>query len=708
MGSGLMAGFLDNLSHERRILIAAMLCIAFSFVFSSLFAPPPPPPESQGPESDRPAELLSDETLEDREAETADVLERAGVPAAATAPPELTDVPDSAQRFEDPLHQTDPPPVQEVVVDTPRARYVFSTAGATLRSCRLKDYAENDPPVELLEAERDAAFNPEVKSFWQARIEEVERRNDRIGNKRFRKGDTIPEEAWVELVPAYSDQQGFPLQLRFGAGATDQALVYQCDRSGAVEVSPGEELEIRFVATTDSGVSIVKRIAFSPEDPAFTLQIETSAHEGLPAVRKTIGEHWVLEWPDGLGHFPFQYKGSQEANWLYSMRDDSKENSPTYRQWLLKQAPAGTLGETPQDYRHGLPGAYLDWINVETRYFIASFMPQKEPMSGVYIASDIRQRHEFDTRVGIGVISETSEAPKTIRVYTGPKLTDVLADLAYGLDRVVYDSWFGAICLFVEWLLGVFYALIPSYGVAIVLLCILSKVLLYPLTYKQAQMQMKMAELQPKIKELQERFKDDKQKLSQEQMKLWKKHGVNPASGCLPMLAQLPIFIALYRTIQSSIDLRGAPFLWIDDLSLPDMSFFLPFSLPFIGVALNVLPLIMTAISVMQMQQQKQSMPDPAQAQMMTFMPVIFLFVLYNFSSGLVLYWTFNSLTQWAQQKVMEHLGHAHTPQDRARLSAGAESKAGPDDEGGPDRPRKKIPPQKKSKPKRRRAGSRT
>jgi membrane protein insertase Oxa1/YidC/SpoIIIJ len=108
------------------------------------------------------------------------------------------------------------------------------------------------------------------------------------------------------------------------------------------------------------------------------------------------------------------------------------------------------------------------------------------------------------------------------------------------------------------------------------------------------------------------------------------------------------------------------------------------------------------------MQQQKHSMPDPAQAQMMTFMPIMFLFILYSFSSGLVLYWTFNSLTQWAQQKVMEHLGHAHSPQERARINAGVGVSLEPEDDGDPDRPRKKLPPQRKNKPKRRSAGSRS
>jgi YidC/Oxa1 family membrane protein insertase len=217
-------------------------------------------------------------------------------------------------------------------------------------------------------------------------------------------------------------------------------------------------------------------------------------------------------------------------------------------------------------------------------------------------------------------------------------------------------------------------------------------------------MQKKMGELQPKIAELKEKYKDDQQKQSQEMMKLWKKHGVNPMSGCLPMLAQLPIFIALYRTVQSSIDLRGASFLWIDDLSLPDMTFFLPFSLPYIGNAVNVLPFVMMAISFIQMQQQKKYMPDPSQAQVMTIMTLMFPFILYHFQSGLVLYWTANSLTQWIQQKAMEHMGHAAP---RGKLAAGASSNGDeeeePEDEGPAPGPKRPVPPPR-PKPRRKRA----
>jgi YidC/Oxa1 family membrane protein insertase len=543
-----------------------------------------------------------------------------------------------------------------VVVETPQARLVFSTLGGSLRSFKLKDYSEIDPPLRLLEAQRDSATTAAEKEFWQTRLQEVQQRLERTGKLRLRKGEPVPESAWVELVPTYVDTTEYPLILHFGTTLSDKALVYQTATENRF-LQEGEVFDLVFQGATQSGLVITKKITLSADRPQIEIEVKTEAPNGLNTIREKIGSQFVLEWPDGLAHLPFRYPGAQEENQLRALLNDSMQ-SPTLNDWMRKQALAA--GQT-QEFRYPLDGR-VGWVCIETRYFIATLIPQGANMQGVFRASGLVERPSVDTRLGIGLVGPVEENPQKFTLYVGPKLTSILTQLGGGLDRVVYDSWFGSICLLVEWLLGIFYRIIPSYGIAIVLLCILSKVVLYPLTYKQAQMQMKMAELQPKIAELKERFKDDNQKLSQEQMKLWKKHGVNPASGCLPMLAQLPIFIALYRTIQSSIDLRGAPFLWIPDLSLPDMTFFLPSSLPFLGNAINILPVVMTLVSLWQMREQKKMMPDPNQAQMMMFMTVFFFFILYHFSSGLVLYWLTNSLTQMIQQKIMEHLGHAVVP----------------------------------------------
>jgi YidC/Oxa1 family membrane protein insertase len=634
-------------------MVATVLCVAVSIIFTLLSPPPKPHDQPQlprleggeqaglapgGQEAEKNTELLAEEV----KAATASAV------AAATKPPDLT---------KGLLAQLEPrPAAREVTIDTPHGRFVLSTVGASLRSYRLKDYPEIDPPIQLLESQRDAAKTPEDQIFWTKRVEELKARIERRGHLKIKKGQPVPEDDWVEMVPTYEDTREYPLALHFDADLSDRDLVYETAATD-MSIGPEETAEISFVGRTASGLSITKRVSFSGREPQFEVEVRTEAAGGLKPFLGSLGSQWVLEWPDGLAHLPYQYPGSQEENHLRALLKDSMQ-SPTARDSLRHEAVKA--GET-KEFRSALDGR-VGWIGIETRYFIATLIPQGPDAQGVYLASDVLKRPAVDTRAGVGLISPLREEPQKFTVYAGPKLTDVLTKLGGGLDRVVYDSWFGSICLLVEWLLAVFYKIIPSYGVAIILLCIFSKVLLYPLTYKQAQTQRKMAELQPKIAELKERFKDDSQKLSQEQMKLWKKHGVNPASGCLPMLAQFPIFIALYRTIQSSIDLRGAPFLWISDLSLPDMTFFVPVNLPFLGNAINILPFIMTGFSLWQMREQKKMMPDPNQAQMMMFMTLFFFFILYHFSSGLVLYWLTNTVTQMIQQKLMEHLGHAATP----------------------------------------------
>jgi YidC/Oxa1 family membrane protein insertase len=200
---------------------------------------------------------------------------------------------------------------------------------------------------------------------------------------------------------------------------------------------------------------------------------------------------------------------------------------------------------------------------------------------------------------------------------------------------------------FFAWMLRACYAVIPNYGVAIILLTILVRVVTAPLTTRQMRSMKRMGELSPRLKELQEKHKDDRQKQSEEMMKLYRETGVNPLGGCLPLVLQFPVFIGLYYALQSSIDLRQAPFFgWIDDLSRPESLFTLPgFNLP-----VRILPLIMGATMVLQQRMTPTTM-DPQQARMMmTIMPIMFTVLFYQFPSGLVLYWMVSNLLAIAHQ----------------------------------------------------------
>ena len=240
-------------------------------------------------------------------------------------------------------------------------------------------------------------------------------------------------------------------------------------------------------------------------------------------------------------------------------------------------------------------------------------------------------------------------------LWTGPKEHDMLEVVGAkaGLEKMVdFGGWVGFIGYWIFRLLRFFGELIGNYGIAIIILTILSKLLLWPLSAKSIKSSIAMQKIQPELAILREKHKDDKQKLNAETMALYQRHKINPVSGCLPLLIQMPIFFALYAALRNAVELRGAGFLYIADLSEPDALFTLPFTIPIIGAHFfNLLPLIMLGLMVWQ---QRMSTPKNTPKQegqgMMKAMPIIFGFLFYNMPSGLVIYWLLNTLFSILQQ----------------------------------------------------------
>ena len=204
---------------------------------------------------------------------------------------------------------------------------------------------------------------------------------------------------------------------------------------------------------------------------------------------------------------------------------------------------------------------------------------------------------------------------------------------------------------FLLWTMNRIHAVIPNYGIAIILMTLLVRILFWPLTHKSTESMRRMQEIQPEIKAIQAKYKKDPQRMQQETMKLYKEKKVNPMGGCLPMFVQIPVFIALYTVLRNAIELRYASFLWISDLSSPENLF--AGKVPFVG-ALNILPIIM---AVSMIGQQKMTTPSTAatpeqqqqQKMMMIMMPIMMLFFFYSMPSGLVLYWTTSNLLMIGQ-----------------------------------------------------------
>lgn len=244
--------------------------------------------------------------------------------------------------------------------------------------------------------------------------------------------------------------------------------------------------------------------------------------------------------------------------------------------------------------------------------------------------------------------------------YSGPKEYDTIKEIGYEFDQVMdFGKILGPFSILILKSLLWIYGWCKNYGVAIIILTVIIKVLTLPLTHKSFKSMKEMQVIQPQLAALREKYKSNPKKLQSEMMAMYKEHRINPLGGCLPLLLQMPILIAFFKTLNNAVELRGAPFmLWIKDLSAPDHLFTLPFSIPFIGNAFNVLPLLMVASFVVQ---QKMSMaankgavitPQQKQQQqmMLVMMPIIFGFLFYNMPSGLVLYFTVSTLLGLAQQ----------------------------------------------------------
>jgi YidC/Oxa1 family membrane protein insertase len=238
-------------------------------------------------------------------------------------------------------------------------------------------------------------------------------------------------------------------------------------------------------------------------------------------------------------------------------------------------------------------------------------------------------------------------------VFAGPKERPLLEAFGSGTEASVQLGyrWVAPLTRAFLWLLHALYAVIPNYGVGIVLLTILVRLAMQPLNVRQMRSMKRMSELQPKVQEIQKKYADDRQKQSEETMKLYREAGVNPLGGCFPILLQFPVLMGLYYALQSSIDLRQAPFLgWIRDLSAPEALF----TLPGLDLPVRFLPIVM-GLSMVVQQKLTPSTMDPAQARMMmTVMPVMFTVMFYQLPSGLVLYWFVSNLLAIGSQIWMQ------------------------------------------------------
>ncbi len=295
----------------------------------------------------------------------------------------------------------------------------------------------------------------------------------------------------------------------------------------------------------------------------------------------------------------------------------------------------------------------IGWIAVQDRYFISSIIPQSVKEASMRLANDENNIITTEYLHPQNTINALTQQSFEYQLFQGPKSMKLLGSYNNGLKKAINFGMFDILAKPCLWLMNFIHDnLIPNYGIAIIILTLITKVLLWPLGQKSYKSMSEMKKLQPLIKEIKEKHKNDKKKVNEETMALYRTYKINPLGGCLPMVVQIPVFFALYRMLYEAIALRHAPFfLWINDLSAPDRLFHFGFSVPFMEppYGIPVLTLIMGASMLLQ-QKMSPPMGDPAQAKMMMLMPVVFTVIFINFSSGLVLYWLVNNLFSIAQQ----------------------------------------------------------
>ena len=349
-------------------------------------------------------------------------------------------------------------------------------------------------------------------------------------------------------------------------------------------------------------------------------------------------------------------------------------------------------GKPKRELKQEIVDITVLWAGLSSQYFSAIMIPDPQLQSTYLLVNNESNRDKIDvvtapTETAVLRIPQFSLASQqkqthAFRLYVGPKEDTILkqitppnaAETEIKLPKIIDFGFFAPVAWAMLWVVKGLYHVFQNYGIAIILLTFLVKVISFPLTRKAHVSMKKMQQLQPQLTELREKYRDDPQKFNKASMRIYKENGVNPLSGCIPWLPQLPIFWALFALLGSAIEFRGAPFLlWINDLSAPDTLYKLPFSIPIIlpafGTidAIRFLPILNGVTTMLQQKFVGGMSPTPAstsmQAKLMKFMPLIFVFIFYNWASGFVLYWLCNNIFTVGQQYIQTKFFHDGEPE---------------------------------------------
>ncbi|MBY0544700.1 MAG: membrane protein insertase YidC [Gammaproteobacteria bacterium] len=398
---------------------------------------------------------------------------------------------------------------------------------------------------------------------------------------------------------------------------SDKNVVYTATQS-FYELNKGQkELVVNLTYQSDNGLKIVKIFTFLPGkyNVGVTYQIQNGSSTVWQGnAYGLLTRNNSVEQAAGMFHVS-SYTGASV----------STQNSP-YQKVTFKNMQKQNLNTTSQG----------GWIAMQQHYFLSAWVPVQQDTNRYFTQIDNDGLYTIGV-AGSGITVQPGQTVSNkMELYAGPELADQLKPLAPHLDLTIDYGWLWFISDGIFWLMQKVYNFIGNWGWSIVVVTILIKLAFYHLSATSYRSMAKMRKLQPKLQALKDRYGDDKQKMAQATMELYRQEKANPMTGCLPILIQIPVFIALYWVIVESVQLRQAPFIfWIHDLSSRDPYFILP---------------IINGLAMFVQQKLNPPPPDPTQAKIMMFLPLLFTFIFINFPAGLVLYWVVNSLVSILQQ----------------------------------------------------------
>jgi YidC/Oxa1 family membrane protein insertase len=416
--------------------------------------------------------------------------------------------------------------------------------------------------------------------------------------------------------PVFIAQSG--LQVQEGNAPTHQAR-FEAEQAEYRLAEGADSVEIPLRWTNDQGVTVTKRYIFRRDSYLIDLQHEVENNGEAPWAAYQYAQ--LRRSPDPGGRsmfFIYTYTGGV----IYSEED-------RYQKISFGDMDSRELS---RDVRNG-------WTAMIQHYFVGAWVPPAEQTLRFYSRALPNNQYVLGMSSPWQTVEPGGQARFEKQLYVGPKEQDRLREIAPGLELTVDYGFLTFISKPLFWLLNWIQNYIGNWGWSIILLTLLIKLVFYKLSETSFRSMAKMRKLQPKMAQLKERFPDDRQRMNQELMELYKREKINPLAGCLPVLVQIPVFIALYWVLLESVELRQAPFmLWIQDLSAPDPYF--------------VLPLLM-GLSMLAQQKLNPAPLDPIQQKVMMALPIVFTVFFLFFPAGLVLYWVANNTLSIAQQWVI-------------------------------------------------------